>query len=73
MTIAEHRVGDLHHFHFGTVNSWPEHIHKGDRIEWDSRSRIRTSAAQFKIWVHVISYMGAQDLLSDHALFSSLF
>lgn len=57
--VQAYFLSSLHcgyHFHFGTVNSWPEHIHEGDRIEWDSRSRIRTSAAQFKIWVHVIRF-----------------
>jgi hypothetical protein len=72
MTIAEQRIRDLHHFHISTVNSWPVHIHKGDRIEWDSRDGIRTSAAQFDIWVHAISYNGAQVLIGDYALFSSL-
>lgn len=38
------------------MNSWPVHIHKGDRIEWDSRDCIRTSAAQFDIWVHAIRF-----------------
>lgn len=69
---SEQRIRDLHHFHVGTVNSWPEHIHEGDSIEWDSRGCTYAFAAQFKIWVPVVSYIGGQDLISDCVLFSTL-
>lgn len=45
-----------YHFHVGTVHSRPEHVHTGDRVEWDSRDSICASAAQFDKWLLVIRF-----------------